>query len=67
LSVHRQNHARNRQPRIQLALYEIDRVKHLREALERVVLGLNRHDHAVGGHERVDRERAEPTVDSRSG
>jgi len=57
--VHSQNHACNRQPRIQLALYEIDRVKHLREALERVVLGLNRDDHTVGGDERVDRERTE--------
>ena len=36
-----------------------ERVEQLRQALEGEVLGLHRHDHAVGRDERVDRERAE--------
>ena len=41
------------------ALDQVDRLHELREALERVVLGLHRHDHPVGGGERVHRQRAE--------
>ena len=41
------------------ALIEVDRLHELREALERVVLGLHRHDHAVGRGERVDGQRPE--------
>ena len=41
------------------ALHELDRAHELRETLERVVLGLHRHEHAVGGGERVHRQRPE--------
>ena len=41
------------------ALDEVDRAEELREALERVVLRLHGHEHAVGGGERVDGQRAE--------
>ena len=41
------------------ALHELDRAEQLRQPLERVVLGLHRHDHAVGGGERVHGQRAE--------
>ena len=36
-----------------------ERVEQAGEALEREVLGLDRHDHAVGGDQRVDGQRAE--------
>ena len=45
--------------RVEPRLDQVDRLHELREALERVVLGLHRHDHAVGRGERVDRQRAE--------
>ena len=57
--VHRQQHPRDGQPRVELALDERERVEQAGEALEREVLGLHRHDHAVGGDQRVDRQRAE--------
>ena len=34
-------------------------LQELRQALERVVLRLHRHEHAVGGRERVDGQRPE--------
>ena len=57
--VHGQQHARHGQPRVELALDEAQRVEQAGEALERVVLGLDRNDHAVGRDQRVDRQRAE--------
>ena len=45
--------------RVQPGLDELDRAEQLREPLERVVLGLHRHDHPVGGGERIDGQRAE--------
>ena len=57
--VHRQQHPRDRQPRVELALDQVERVEQAGQALEREVLGLHRDDHAVGGDERVDRQRAE--------
>ena len=56
---HRQQDPRDREPRVEPRLDEVDRAEQLREALERVVLGLHRHEHAVGGGERVDGQRAE--------
>src|SRR5690242_365394 len=38
---------------------QLYRVQQLRQPLERVVLGLHTNQHAVGGGERVDRERPE--------
>ena len=57
--VHRQDHPGDGEARVQLALDQRERVEQAGEPLEREVLGLHRHDHAVGGHERVDGERAE--------
>ena len=57
--VHGQQHARDGQARVELALDEAQRVEQAGEALQRVVLGLHRDDHAVGGDQRVDRQRAE--------
>jgi hypothetical protein len=57
--VHRQEHPRDRQPRVELALDELERVEQAGEALEREVLGLHRDDHAVGGDQRVDGQRPE--------
>ena len=45
--------------RVQPRPDELDRAEELREPLERVVLGLHRHEHAVGGGERVHGQRAE--------
>ena len=57
--VHRQQHPGDGQPRVELALDERQGVEQAGEALEREVLGLDRHDHPVGGDERVDGQRAE--------
>ena len=57
--VHRQQHARDGQARVELALDQRERVEQPGEALEREVLGLHRDDHAVGRDERVDRQRPE--------
>ena len=52
--VHRQQHPRDRQPRVELALHERQRLEQPGQALEREVLGLHGDDHLVGGHERAD-------------
>ena len=57
--VHRQEHPGDREPRVQLALDERERVEQAGEPLEREVLGLHRDDHPVGRDERVDGQRAE--------
>ena len=57
--VHRQQHSRDRQPRVQLALDERERLEQPSEPLEREVLRLDRHDHSIGRHERIDRKRPE--------
>src|SRR5688572_6583784 len=44
------------QPRIQALTNELDGFEKVRESLERVELALHRHEHAVGGHESIDRE-----------
>ena len=51
--VHRQQHPGHRQARVQLALHERQRLEQSGEPLQREVLGLHRHDHAVGGDERA--------------
>ena len=56
---HRQQDAGDPEPRVQARLHELDRAEQLREPLEGVVLGLHRHDHPVGGGERVHGQRAE--------
>ena len=56
---HREENPRNRERRVQLRLDEVDGAEQLRQALERVVLGLNRHDRTVRGSERVHRQRTE--------
>ena len=45
--------------RVQLAADHPQRVEELDQPLERQVLGLDRHDHPVGGDQRVDADRAE--------
>src|SRR5882762_734473 len=57
--VHRQQHPFNRERGIEIALHELHGVEELRETFERVVLALNRDDHAVGGRQHVQREEAE--------
>ena len=49
----------DRQPRVQLALDQRQRVEQAGESLEREVLGLDRDDHAIGRDQRVDGQRAE--------
>ena len=56
---HRQQDSCNGQARIEPRAHELDRVEQLREALERVVLGLHGHEHGIGGGERVHGQRAE--------
>ena len=67
--VHRQQHPGDREPRIELPLDQPERVEQPGEALEREVLRLDRHDHPVGGHQRIDGQRPERrrTVEQREG
>ena len=59
LVVHRDQQARDLQPRVELAADQAQRLEELDQPLERQVLGLHRDDHAVGGDQGVDRDRAE--------
>ena len=56
---HREEDAADAELRIEPAPDQLDGLKKLRQPLERVVLGLHRHEHAVRGSERVDRQRPE--------
>ena len=56
---HRQEHAAEGEPGVQPRLDQIDGLDELRQPLERVVLGLDRNQQAVGGGERIDGQRAE--------
>src|SRR5581483_6837059 len=56
---HRQQNACDLQPRVEAGLDDVHRAEELREAFQSVVLGLDRNEHAVGGGERVHRQRAE--------
>ena len=47
------------EPRVEPGADGFDRLQDLGDPLERVVLGLDRDEHAVGGGERVDGQRAE--------
>src|SRR3712207_8772959 len=49
----------DRQPGVELALDQLQRVEQLGEPLEREVLRLHRHDHLVRRDQRIDRERPE--------
>ena len=57
--VHGEHHPGDREPRVHLALDQRQGVEQAGEALEREVLGLHGHDHAVGRDEGVDGEGAE--------
>ena len=59
LVVHGDHDAGQNQARVQLAPHQRQRVEELHQPLERQVLGLHRHDHAVGGHQRVHGHRAQ--------
>jgi hypothetical protein len=56
---HGQDHAGDRQLRVEPGADQLDRPDELREAFEGVVLGLKRHEHSARGGEGVDREGAE--------
>src|SRR2546430_13734740 len=53
--VHRQQHAVDRERGIEVPLHQFHGVQELREALEGVVLALDRNEDAVGGGEHVER------------
>jgi hypothetical protein len=57
--VHRQQHAGQAQARVEVVADEIDRREQLAQALQRVVLALDRNEHAVGRGERVDGEQSD--------
>src|SRR4029077_3587045 len=57
--VHRQDHPGDRQPRVQLALHQRERIEQTGHALEGEVLGLHGHYHPLGRHERAHGERPE--------
>ena len=57
--VHRQQDRRDRELRVEVPLDQLDVVEQLAEALERVVLALDRDEHLARGDERVDREQPE--------
>src|SRR5947209_7012909 len=57
--VHGEHDRAHGQPWIQIALNELNVPNELAEALQGVVLALDRHQHLVGGRQAVDREEAE--------
>ncbi len=57
--VHREQHAVDRERGIEVPLHEFDGIEELRETLERVVLALDRNQHAVGRRQHVECEEAE--------
>ena len=57
--VHREDHSGDRQPRVELAADQRERVEQLRESLEREVLRLHGHDDLVCRDQCVDGQRAE--------
>ncbi len=54
--VHRQDDSLSCRAGVEVAADEVDRGQELAEALERVVLALQRDEHAVSGRERVHGE-----------
>ena len=56
---HREQHAVQQQAGIQGRAHALDRADQIRQAFERVVLGLHRYEHQVGGDQRIDRQDAE--------
>src|SRR6185312_5978477 len=57
--VHRQQDTGDPQARVDPGADELDALEQLRQALERVVLALHRHDQAVGGREGIDGQEPE--------
>ena len=57
--VHRQQHTVDRERGVEVPLHQLDRVEELRETLQRVVLALDRNQHAVRGRQHVERQEAE--------
>jgi len=57
--VHREQHAGDREPWVELALDQREGVEQAGESLEREVLRLHRHDHPVGGDQGIDGQRPE--------
>ena len=56
---HAQHDAFDRQPGVQRLADQPDRALQVRQPLERVVLALHRHQHRVGGGQRVQRQQAQ--------
>ena len=57
--LHREHDRQDLQLRVQPRAHRIDRREKLRQAFEGVVLALHRHEHGVGGHQRIYRQQAE--------
>ena len=57
--VHREQHATDRERRIEILLHQANRIQQLRNNLEPVILALNRNEDLAGRHERVDRQEPE--------
>ena len=57
--VHREKDAIDREGWVEVSLHEFHGIEELRQALERVVLALDRNEHAVGGREHVEGQQAE--------
>ena len=56
---HRQQDAADAERRVEPPADQVDRLHQLAQPFERVVLRLHRHEHAIGGRERVHRQRPE--------
>ena len=57
--VHREQDRGHHEIGVEVFADEVDVLPQHRNAFERVVLGLNRHEYLAGGHERIDGEQAE--------
>ena len=57
--VHGQQHAVQREAGVQPLLHPLDRTHQLGQAFERIELALQRHQHPVGGDQRIDRQQVQ--------
>ena len=55
--IHREQNRRDHKGRIEVLADEVDVLPQHRDALERVVLGLDRHEHLARGHKGINRQK----------
>ena len=59
LVIHRQQHALQIEPRVERALHPLDRPHQLAQPFECIEFALQRHQHRIGGDQRIDRQQVQ--------